>query len=134
MVGLRPTKWLFGATVLASTLVAGGVALGAQLSGSATSVTGCLASNGDLTRVAVGDSPLKPCTGNQVQVHLTGDDVVSMLVAGTGLMRTDADGTVTLSLDPSYALPQGCAPGHAVVRSSSGTGWACGPLLVGPLP
>jgi hypothetical protein len=89
-----------------------------------------LSPNGDLTKFATGDSPLKPCNGNQVQVHLTGDDVVSIL-AGTGLVSTTENGAATLSVDPRYALPQGCNVGQ--VARWNGTTWFCSDA-VGPLP
>ena len=127
---LRQSKELFAIGVAAVVLVAGGAALGAELTSSETSVTGCLSPNGDLTRFAPGDSPLKPCAGNQVQVHLTGDDLAS-LVAGTGLTKSTANGGATLSIDPSYALPQGCAVDDTAVWN--GNNWRCS-SDVGPLP
>jgi hypothetical protein len=127
---LRNSWELIAIGVAALLLVAGGAALGAQLTSTTASVTGCLGPSGDLTKFASGDSPLKPCTGNQVQVHLTGSDVVS-LVAGTGLVGSNENGVVTLSIDPKYALPQGCAEGDTATWN--GTVWTC-PGGVGPLP
>lgn len=127
----RHSKELVAIAAAAAVLVAGGVALGAQLISSETSVTGCLSQNGDLTKFAVGDSPLKPCTGSQVQVHLTGDDLAS-LVAGTGLAKSTEDGVATVSIDPSYALPQGCEPGQ--IARWSGSSWNCSNSDVAPLP
>jgi len=60
------------AVVVASVLVgAGGSALASQLSGGIDSYTGCLTSSGELVKFTQGGSPLKPCTGNQVQVSFS---------------------------------------------------------------
>ena len=83
------------------------VALGVQFSSSFTSGTGCLNRGGDLTKFASGDSPWKPYTGNQVQVHLTGNELGSFVV-GAGLTADtfDRPGLRT----PSGLLEQaGCA-------------------------
>jgi hypothetical protein len=93
-------------------------------------VPGRLNQSGDLTKFAAGDSPLKPCTGNQVQVHLTGNDLASV-VAGTGLRSNTSNGETTLSIDPAYALPQGCAVNQ--VARWNGTNWFCSDA-VAPLP
>jgi hypothetical protein len=128
--GIRHPKYVAGAVAAALALVVGGVALGAQLSSSVTSVTGCLSQSGDLTKFAAGDSPLKSCTGSQVQVHLTGDDLAS-IVAGTGLDGSTANGVTTLSINPAYALPQGCA--FYQVARWNGANWFCSDA-VAPLP
>jgi hypothetical protein len=122
MLRRRQSKEALAIAVAAVALVAGGAALGAQLTNSATSVTGCLSQSGDLTKFAVGDSPLKPCTGNQVQVHLTGEDLAS-IVAGAGLQSSTENGVVTLSIDPAYALPQGCYVGQ--IARWNGNSWYC---------
>jgi hypothetical protein len=122
------------AAIAVVALVVGGVALAGQLSSTSTSVTGCLGPSGDLTKFAIGDLPLKPCTGNQVQVHLTGSDLVS-LVVGNGLTSVTENGVTTISVDPAYALPQGCEFGQ--VAKWDGSGWFCAndeTENVGPLP
>lgn len=111
-------------------LVVGGVAIASQLSEDATSVTGCVTQAGDFTKVAVGDTPLKPCSGSQVQVRLDGNDLVS-IVAGTGLVSESTNGVATLSIDSKYALPQDCEV-HQVARWD-GDEWLCSWDLM-PLP
>lgn len=129
---LGHSKHLLGAIVVAIVLVLAGVALGAQLSSSVTSVTGCMGPSGDLTKFAAGDSPLRPCTGNQVQVHLTGDELASIVIAaGTGLLGSTENGVTTLSIYPGYALPQGCA--FYQVARWNGSRWFCADA-VAPLP
>lgn len=127
---LRHSKELVAIAVATAVLIAGGAALGAQLTSSETSVTGCLSQSGDLTKFAVGDLPVKPCTGNQVQVHLTGNDLAS-LVAGTALTKSTENGVATLSIDPKYALPQDCATDDTAVWN--GNNWRCS-SDVGQLP
>ena len=39
-------------------------------SANAETLTGCLKTNGQLTRIAVGDDPAQPCTDNQAEVSL----------------------------------------------------------------
>jgi hypothetical protein len=122
MARLRYSKEVVGVVAVVVALALGGVALASQLTTSATSVTGCLSPSGDLTKFALGDSPLKSCTGNQVQVHLTGNDLAS-IVAGTGLTSTTENGAITLSIDPAYALPQGCEVGD--IARWNGSNWYC---------
>lgn len=105
----------------AAVLVLGGSALGSQLLNGADGYTGCLAQSGDLLKFAAGDSPLKPCTGSQVQVHFAGD--LESIIAGNGLVGETENGIVTLSIAPSYSLPQGCEPGRFAVWN--GSVWAC---------
>src|SRR5262245_61713302 len=119
-----------GLAVVAAALVVAGVALASQLSEDARSVTGCVTQAGDFTKVAVGDMPLKPCSGTQVQVHLDGDDLVS-IVAGTGLVSESTNGVATLSIDSKYALPQDCEVNQ--VARWDGDEWLCSWDVV-PLP
>ncbi len=112
-------------------LAVGGSALGSQLLTGADGYTGCLAQNGDLLRFRAGDSPLRPCTGNQVQVHFAGD--LESIMAGTGLVGQTQNGVVTLSVAPNYSLPQGCATGK--FAKWDGAAWVCGhPDDPAPLP
>jgi len=117
--------------VSAVILLAGGTALAAELLSSSSGYTGCLSQNGDLSRFAAGDSPLKPCTGNQVQVHFSSGELANIL-AGTGLESTTVNGVQTLSIDPAYRLPQGCEEGN--VARWSGEEWYCDIAFPGPLP
>ena len=111
-------------------LAAGGTALASQLLDTAGGYTGCLTQNGDLLRFAAGDSPLKPCTGSQVQVHFASD--LTSLISGTGLTDSRDNGVITLSIDPTYRLPQGCEVGQ--VPRWDGAAWQCGDAEPGPLP
>ena len=117
--------------VSALILVAGGTALAADLLSSSSGYTGCLSQNGDLLKFAAGDAPLKPCTGNQVQAHLSSGEFANVL-AGTGLESTTVNGVQTLSIDPAYRLPQGCEEGN--VARWSGEDWYCDIAYPGPLP
>jgi hypothetical protein len=117
--------------VSALILAAGGTALAADLLSSSSGYTGCLSQNGDLVKFAAGDSPLKPCTGNQVQVHLSSGELANV-AAGTGLVESTNGDVVTLSIDPTYQLPQGCVEGD--IPMWNGEGWSCTPSEPGPLP
>ncbi len=130
-VQLSVRTLVVGIVVATVVLLAGGVAIASQVSESATSVTGCLSQSCDLAKFAVGDTPLKPCTGNQTQVHLTGDDLASLVTAGTGLVGQTANGVTTLSIDPKYALPQNCQVGQ--IARWNGSEWFCSDAP-GPLP
>ena len=127
----RQRSEVLAIAVSALILAAGGTALAADLLSSSSGYTGCLSQNGDLLKFAAGDSPLKPCTGNQVQVHLSSGELATV-VAGTGLVRTTDGDVVTLSIDPRYQLPQGCVEGD--IPMWNGEGWSCTPFGPGPLP
>jgi hypothetical protein len=90
----------------------------------AASYTGCLNVNGGtIVSVAPGDTPLSPCGPNQIQLHLGGGDITS-ITAGTGLQGGTTNGAATLSVQPSYRLPQGCSSG--AVPKWTGSAWECG--------
>jgi hypothetical protein len=114
-------KEAIGLTVVVAALIVGGSALGSQLLSGADGYTGCLTQRGDLLKFAEGDSPLKPCSTGQLQVHFAGD--LGSVQAGTGLVGQTENGIVTLSIHPSYALPQGCEAGS--YATWDGTAWVC---------
>ncbi len=55
--------------VLAGLVAMGGLALG---SGEGNGMTGCLTPAGTLIQIAVGDTPLRPCSHGQIQVRIGG--------------------------------------------------------------
>jgi hypothetical protein len=117
-----------------STLV-GGVAVALALASAlvfavddgAASYTGCLNLNGGtIVSVAPGDTPLSRCSSHQIQVRLGGGDITS-ITAGTGLEGGTTNGDATLSVQPSYRLPQGCSFGAVVKWKGDADGrWTCG--------
>ena len=59
------------AAVLLTTMTIGVISFAPA---SAQSVTGCLAKNGKLHNVQVGDQPLKPCGKNRLRISLGADN------------------------------------------------------------
>jgi hypothetical protein len=107
-------------------LVVGAAMGGAVLAADATvpTVTGCLANkDATLIKVKLGDAPASPCSGGQTLVHLSGGDITSITV-GEGLTGGGTNGDITIGLDASFTLPQGCVAGDIVEKTSSG--WTCG--------
>jgi hypothetical protein len=118
--------------VLTGLLVAGagaGVAFAAFPDSNVATYTGCLnvsaPSGGQISQVAIGLSPLKQCGSNQQVIHLSGGDITKV-TAGLGLTNGGDNGAVSLSLAPSYILPQGCNEGQvAVAPKFAGNAWQC---------
>jgi hypothetical protein len=111
---------------VAAALLVGTAMGGAVLAAGATvpTVTGCLASkDATLIKVKLGDQPASPCSSGQTVVHLSGGDITSITV-GEGLTGGGTNGDVTIGLDSSFTLPQGCDAGDIVERTAAG--WACG--------
>src|SRR5439155_16746116 len=54
------------------------------------------------------------------------------LVVGAGHTADTQDGMTTLSIDPDYALPQGCL--NKQVARWNGSGWFCSSSAPTPLP
>lgn len=124
-------KEVVALVIAVAVLVVGGSALGSQVFSGADGYTGCLSHNGDLLRFKAGASSLKPCTGTQVEVHFAGD--LESIMAGAGLVAETANGVVTLSVAPSYSLPEGCSAGK--FAKWNGSAWVCGhPDDPSPLP
>jgi hypothetical protein len=115
-----------GIAVATVVLLAGGATLAYAadrlVRAEGTTLTGCLAKNGDIGSVAVGDKPLKACKKNEQKISLGNGDITAV-AAGVGLGGGGASGDVTLTIDGSYRLPQGCAAQE--IAGWSGKAWAC---------
>src|SRR5262245_15090647 len=121
-VQLRWSRGWAIALILGVALAIGGTAALAGHLG-ATSYTGCLAlKGGTLTLIKEGDAPQKPCGPGSIAAHFGSGDITGVL-SGTGLAGGGSDGSVTLSLAPTYQLPQTCSEGQ--VAKWTGTGWTC---------
>ncbi len=93
-------------------------------SGSTPTYTGCLnLQSGALIKIQEGAEPLKPCQGKSVAVSFSAGDVTSIL-AGAGISSDGDAGDVTVSILPSFQLPQACDDGQ--VTKWDGTRWECG--------
>ena len=91
------SRWVRSAAVVALIATALATALVfAGHDGTVASYTGCLNVNGGtFVGLAPGNTPLAPCGGNQIQVHLSGGDITSV-AAGTGLQGGASNGPATL--------------------------------------
>ena len=138
MISITRREGAIGAAVFTAVvaLALGGTALAGHLVGDVASYTGCVSSRGDLSKLQEGNTPLKPCSSGQVEVHLSGGDLTSV-VAGTGLTGGAESGAATLQIASGYALPQGCSQGQEA--RWSGSAWVVcwndgAPFPPGPLP
>jgi hypothetical protein len=107
----------------AAALLLGGAAIGASATYPTTVdvYTGCLTTSGtgagQISKVALGSSPLKPCSSTQRVVNLSGGTITS-ITAGSGLTGGGSNGDVTISLGSGYALPQTCSDGELVGQTN----------------
>jgi hypothetical protein len=107
---------------------AGGIAYAVFPDTDVETFTGCLnvggSSGGQLSQLALGLNPAKPCGNNQRLVRLGGGDITAVRTAtGSGLSGGTENGAASLSLAGGYQLPQTCSNGQ--VPSQSNGSWAC---------
>lgn len=110
---------------LVSTLAVMALLTGGAAAQTVPTGTGCLQlSTGTLSKIKVGAFPLAPCVAGEVMARLSSGDMtaVATSVAG-GLQGGTLNGNALLSIQPSFRLPQACAPGQ--VPLWNGTGWEC---------
>ena len=121
-------RWLALVTVVTASAVGAAAAMSAPATVSVPIYTGCLsATNGSLSQVAPGASPLHPCQSNARQVHLSG---LTGITAGNGLDGSGAGtSTPTLALGPSYSLPHVCKLFESPVLNNRHT-WSCAALAL----
>lgn len=112
------------ASVAAAAILAGTVVAG-HLASDVKSYTGCLTTQGGtLAFIREGESPARPCPSGSVEAHFSGGDITGV-TAGAGLIGGGTNGSVTLSLDPKYALRQDCADGQVLKWDAGTTSWTC---------
>ena len=118
------TKWTAAllAAVVLTTAAGVGLASAGHEADDVASYTGCLTKGGALASIRVGGEPAKPCEPGAVVAHFSAGDITEIL-AGTGLTGGASNGEATVSLAPSYRLPQGCT--SAQVAEWDGEGWSC---------
>ncbi len=102
---------------------AASAAAAARAPAAVQSYTGCLSPIlNAIYDVAPGDAPAHACVRPAAVIRLSSGDVTS-LAAGTGLSGGGDNGDVSMSIAPSFRLPQACTNGQTA--SWNGTAWAC---------
>jgi hypothetical protein len=121
------TKGLVLAVAATAMLSVGGFAVYASALQQDTgdTLTGCINPGGELKHVAVGNTPDKPCAKNETLVRLGNGDITAVNTPTAGGLSGGSDsGEATLSIQPSFRLPQGCHAPNVVAKWLSGA-WAC---------
>jgi hypothetical protein len=117
------------AAIGVAALVAGSTAVWAatQAGDAVTTVTGCVASNGQLRNVALSNGAPATCRAGETAVTLSSGDITDIATpVDGGLVGGTAAGAATLSLQQSFRLPQGCASGSVIRYSAALQYWTCG--------
>jgi hypothetical protein len=117
------------AVVLLILAAGGGTAVWAatQSTDTVTTITGCVTSNGQLRGIASYSGTLATCRAGETAVVLSSGDITGIdTPAAGGLTGGTASGAASLALQPSFALPQGCASGSVIRYSSALQYWTCG--------
>jgi len=94
-------------------------------SNSVQEYTGCIKKNGEVYNLQVGTAPRTDCKSDEVLFHIAGGDITEVLT-DTGLVGGGNNGALTLSLAPSYRLPQGCVDTAVAKWDNDSSSWACG--------
>jgi hypothetical protein len=97
----RTTRFLIAlATLLLAAMGAAVYAVAGHSPSGVPSYTGCLnVGTGKFLKFAVGDAPKSPCAGGEVEAHVSGGDITSV-VGGIGLLGGAAAGNAVLRADP----------------------------------
>ena len=95
--------------------------------------TGCLKQTGQPLKtqgviygVAEGSSPLFDCDPGDLQIRISGGDITAVY-AGQGLVGGGVEGDLSVGLQDSYALPQGCLDTQVAKWDAVAMSWYCGP-------
>ena len=116
---MRKRRMLALAGAAAVLAVVAGSAIAGHMTSGVKSYTGCLTpGEGVLIKIKEGNVPASPCSGGQVEVHLSGGDITAISAqTGGGLSGGGDNGAVSLS------IRRDCGSGQVV--KWDGGAWAC---------